>query len=117
MAKTIIYIKTWSCDGCGYRQDFDPVNIPIHFPKVPAGKCPACWTGKNKSRTNVDMDLTLETVKSKRTKITIMDNAELETKEVMEGKTKRKLTKAEKDVLKKQIDDDIIKFKKIEDNS
>jgi len=33
MPRTIIKIKTWACEGCGYRQDFEPTdeNMMIHF--------------------------------------------------------------------------------------
>lgn len=45
-------IPTWTCDNCGYAQDFEPTaeNMAIHFPEAGIrtdGTCPACHMGKN----------------------------------------------------------------------
>jgi DNA-directed RNA polymerase subunit M/transcription elongation factor TFIIS len=37
-------IKTWGCDTCGYKQDFEPTqeNMNVHFPGLTAYQCPSC---------------------------------------------------------------------------
>lgn len=114
MPKTIIKIKTWFCPLCDYHQDFDANDIDLmalHFRGLPLGHCPSC---KNET------ELIRETNPDKKTTFTIMGEEEIEG-EIERGATKGFdiSTEAKKNSYrikrKKDIQDAIIKAKKLED--
>lgn len=145
MSKTIIQIKTYSCQVCGYAQDFEPTaeNMVKHFPELRgmANECPACALGQtdlkdaegNKIKAKRNQSLIKETDPKKKTTITIIGEEEIDTMVKRDGtmmsleaademdlKDKKigkreNLTKTEKDKIKTKIQIDIAKFNLLKD--
>lgn len=96
-----IAIPTWSC-VCGYSQDYDPNDVvlhALHHPGVPTGHCPACHLGLNPTRTKAAQALSREANPAKKCKVTVMEEADVDTIEVPDELNRgrmRKLTVAEK---------------------
>lgn len=84
-------IKTWTCPGCGYQQDFEPtaVNYAIHFRNemFQAGvslqddDCPACVMGKNPNKKKRPRKLVVEKVLEKKIRKRVLDASEIDTLE------------------------------------
>ncbi len=94
-------IKTWKCPDCGYKQDFEPTAelMAIHFPRLPADKCPACFQGKTKMKEKKSINL-IEAGEKDKVQINILENADID---IMKDEKGIDLTKEEKDVLKAKI--------------
>lgn len=111
--ETVIKIKTWKCPVCDYHQDFEE-----QF-------CRACLGGNcrcGQKGSPHEVLLIKETDPIKKTTITIMDEADVDTHKISTGKVlpdgkpeMRDLTFQEKQEFKKKIKDDIVKYKKLED--
>lgn len=96
-------IKTWSCDTCGYKQDFDPGNIQQWheiFPNIPNGQCPNPACGLEQLTPELDPD--------KQIRVNIVTEAEVNNynSEQLGGKTKGQLIS--------QATEDRIKFNSTE---
>lgn len=112
-------IKTWSCSNekCTYNQDFDPNDLQkmiLHFPKIPLGKCPACWMGASHATdtttlSKINSSMVLESDTSKQIQINIATDTEIDNlfDNVSAAKLKKMKTKPQ---LKKQAADDRKKF-------
>jgi len=95
MSKTIIKIATYTCDVCGYAQDFEPTqeNMDKHFNNnnnfngsgLEENDCPSCVLGKNKERKVKHNKLKKETSQNKKTAIKIMGEEEIDDLMVYDG--------------------------------
>jgi hypothetical protein len=101
---TELTINTWTCDTCGYMQDFDPQGIARHFPEVPANHCPACFTGSTKNGNRGKSLLRKETDTDKKIRVAIKDEADLAKERVRtENGNERPLNGQELAEARKQI--------------
>lgn len=127
MPTITIKIKTWTCSECGYYQDFEPTAelMVLHFKGVPADVCPACFLGKNPSRTKAVVQLLKETRPENKSTVTIIGEEEIETEieEELAEPGKRGIdisTEAKKNAyrVKRQSDiqEAITKARELEDN-
>jgi len=96
-----ITIKTWSCDLCKYKQDFDPLTSLMQeiFPENIKNQCPSCKIGL----------VTNETDKTKRIHKHIIDEIDID--------NDKDLTNSEKLENKKQRTKSLTENLKKEDNS
>lgn len=104
MPNFLVRIPTWTCDSCGYAQDFEPTQAIMdkHFAGVRAGQCPSCGAvGQLTPETNAD----------KKTTVTVMGVEEVANLKVQHGvdaagnpKT-RELTAREAEAKTKEITD------------
>jgi hypothetical protein len=127
MPRTTITIRTWHCPACGYHQDFDPSDAKLmakHFPGVEAGHCPACFTGQSASRKRFRSPMAVQTDPERKVAVTVMGKEEvlgLETEDVSAQpdasgrRPTRKLTLDERINLRQRIDDEVARFRAIED--
>lgn len=83
MPRTILRIKTWSCEACGYKQDMEPTqeNMNKHFNNdiqfrvsdLKANECPSCGLKSMRGKA-----MSLETRLDKKVTITIMGEEEVD---------------------------------------
>ncbi len=91
-----IKLPTWTCDKCGYAQDFDPGDRALHdthHPETPFGVCPSC---------GAPSAVTPELDPAKQTTVAILEHHEVDALTDEAGNPLPDETKAE---LKQQITD------------
>lgn len=124
-----IKIKTWSCSECGYKQDFEPTaeNMAIHFippvfPPIGEGECPACATGKNRTKIlKKGVMMKKETDNNKKSVMNITEHndeaefpvldAEGKEKKDADGKIIREIRKVKKGEYKTALEIQVLKDK------
>ncbi len=82
---TTIKLKTWYCPACPYHQDYDPADEElhaVHYPDVPATRCPACFYGRNPERVQRESDLLVQDDPDKQVSINIIGEEEIAQMEV-----------------------------------
>lgn len=114
MPKTIIKIKTWSCQ-CGYHQDFEPIKeLMLKYHQTSSLKCPSCKKGK----------LVVEIDPNKKVTLTVTGEEDIEDEikaldeeKVKDGKAKMSDSKKDSFRIKRQkeIADAVVTAKLLED--